>query len=273
MLSNILSQSAFWVVNKKLAVKIGLEETILLSDLITKQQYFLERGELTDGFFYNTSENLTKDTGLTYYQQKSRISKLEKLELIETNLIGMPAKLHFKIQENNVLSVLEVCTDRKEDVKTTNSKTKEFKNKHKDDFTSAKDVKEGVNKIYDFYPTKCVIRGSNTGKSKKNKNQIDVLLKTNTIDELIYIIEWYVDECKKSNVYMKNFSTFLNNLPELPKSDTLKTNKNNKEIRALVRWLSTNYRTKYADEVSNEKANELAELGYTNEDFLNRFRL
>lgn len=73
---------------------------------------------------------------------------------------------------------------------------------------------EGVEKVYRAYPTKCPVRGTATGKCQKNKNQIRTLLKKHTPDELVWTINRYIDECTRGNVYIKNFGTFLNQLPD-----------------------------------------------------------
>ena len=39
-MKHLLSSSAFLIVNKHLAKQIGLKPTILLSDLISKEEYF-----------------------------------------------------------------------------------------------------------------------------------------------------------------------------------------------------------------------------------------
>ena len=52
-MKHLLSSSAFLVVNKTLAKNIGLKETILLADLISKEEYFIDNG-MTDGWFFNT---------------------------------------------------------------------------------------------------------------------------------------------------------------------------------------------------------------------------
>ena len=71
-----------------------------------------------------------------------------------------------------------------------------------------------IETIYKLYPTKCLVRGASSGKSKNNKNKIKILLKEYTVIELGDIIKRYCLECVKDNVYMKNFSTFLNNVPD-----------------------------------------------------------
>lgn len=71
-----------------------------------------------------------------------------------------------------------------------------------------------VERVYKAYPTKCPVRGAPTGKSAKNKEQIKRLLKSHSADDLIFIIERYVGECERGQVYIKNFNTFLNQLPD-----------------------------------------------------------
>lgn len=75
---------------------------------------------------------------------------------------------------------------------------------------------ENVELIYNSYPTRCVVGGRSTGKSAKNKDKIKALLKKITSAKLIDTIKWYVEDCKKTNTYMMNFSTFLNNIPDVP---------------------------------------------------------
>ena len=50
-MKNLLSSTAFLVVNKKLAKEIGLLEVVLLADLISKEEYFTENQQLIDGWF------------------------------------------------------------------------------------------------------------------------------------------------------------------------------------------------------------------------------
>lgn len=88
------------VVNKKLIHAIGLHEAILYSELLSKRSYFDSRGQLENGYFYNTAENLHKDTGLSAKQQRKAIKTLEELGLIKTHLHGVPARKFFKIVDD-----------------------------------------------------------------------------------------------------------------------------------------------------------------------------
>jgi len=102
-MKHLLSSSAFIVLNKELARQVGLKEAVLLADLISKEEYFIANG-MTDGWFFNTAKNIEDDTCLTSHQQRKAIKSLKDLGIIETKLVGIPAKQHFKIMENKLLS-------------------------------------------------------------------------------------------------------------------------------------------------------------------------
>ena len=72
-----------------------------------------------------------------------------------------------------------------------------------------------VEEVYKKYPTKCLINGNSTGKGAKDKTKIKALLKQHSKNELLETIELYVKDCVATNRFMKNFSTFLNNLPSI----------------------------------------------------------
>ena len=102
-MKHLLSSSAFLIVNKQLAKQVGLKGAVLLADLISKEEYFIANG-MTDGWFFNTAKNIEKDTCLTSHQQRKAIKNLKDLGILETKVVGIPAKQHFKIIENKLLS-------------------------------------------------------------------------------------------------------------------------------------------------------------------------
>ena len=104
-MKHLLSSSAFIVLNKELARQVGLKEAILLADLISKEEYFIENG-MTDGWFFNTEANIEKDTTLTPYQQRKCLKTLKTNLVLETKRKGIPAKQYFKINELQVIKLL-----------------------------------------------------------------------------------------------------------------------------------------------------------------------
>ena len=126
-IKTILSQGAFWQINKALAQNVGLEAALLLSDLIDRESYFENRDMLVningEGFFFVTSEQIEQSTTLSYHKQRKCLKTLKNKGMIKTFLRGVPAKTHYKIDENKIWSYLK--TSSKEISKPV---LKEFKN-------------------------------------------------------------------------------------------------------------------------------------------------
>lgn len=109
VLRKLLMSSGSLVINKQLAHALGLEAAIMYSELLSKIDYFDERGELTeDREFFNTIEDMEKDTTLSEYQQKKAIKILQDLNLIRVKVKGLPARRYFWINEDYdfVMSVI-----------------------------------------------------------------------------------------------------------------------------------------------------------------------
>ena len=127
-MKHLLSSTAFIVLNKELARQVGLKEAVLLADLISKEEYFIANG-MTDGWFFNTAKNIEEDTCLTTHQQSKAIKRLKDLGILETKVVGIPAKKHFKIIENKLVSYFN--TSFKKSDKQVFKKTKTI-NKNKE---------------------------------------------------------------------------------------------------------------------------------------------
>ena len=101
----LLSSSAFLIVNKQLAKQIGLKATVLLADLISKREYFSEQ-DMDSDWFFNTEENITRDTTLSAHQQREALKILKAQGCIAVERRGLPAKNYFRIFESQVLQLL-----------------------------------------------------------------------------------------------------------------------------------------------------------------------
>ncbi len=89
------------VINKNLSHAIGLNETIIYSELLSRYNYFYIREELdNEGFFFNTVNDLQLATCIGEKTQKKAITTLKKLGLIEYKIKGIPPKRYFKIVNN-----------------------------------------------------------------------------------------------------------------------------------------------------------------------------
>jgi len=92
------------VINKNLIFSLGLHESIIYAELVSRYIYFADKDNLTeDGYFFNTITDLQSGTGLGEKPQRTAIKNLEKLGLIDKNLRGIPPKRYFKVVDNSEL--------------------------------------------------------------------------------------------------------------------------------------------------------------------------
>jgi len=106
MKKSILASSPFLILNKSLLVAFGIDANVVLSHLYQQQNYFKDQGQLVNGMFFCTTENISCVTTLSYYQIKQAIATLVKWGILEVKRKGVPAKLYFKIDESQILKNL-----------------------------------------------------------------------------------------------------------------------------------------------------------------------
>jgi len=127
LLFDLLRADGSIVVNKKLAKGVGLHQAIMYSELISKYLYFSKRGELKEGYFFNTVENMEQDTCLSDYQQREAIAKLKDLGLIDYKVKGIPPKRYFKIiVSEKVSKILNALFSKDKALRIDSQKTEEL---------------------------------------------------------------------------------------------------------------------------------------------------
>ena len=118
-------------VNRYLAHSMGMAETIIYSALISKYTYYRDNGKASDGWFYSTIEDLQESTTYGRKVQTSAINKLVGYGLLESKLMGMPAKRYFRlISDTDKLAALieqgqEICADMRRKNDTTETEAAE----------------------------------------------------------------------------------------------------------------------------------------------------
>ncbi len=134
LVRNLLGSDAFWQVNKRIAQEIGLFEAILIADLIAKDKYFDDRNQLDeDGYFFNTRDNIKKDTCISKHQQRNAIKKLEENGYIDSKKVGMPSKAYYRINYSQLFNILTYSRSKIEPLvveKLHTNKNKEIKIKN-----------------------------------------------------------------------------------------------------------------------------------------------
>lgn len=105
-LVSLIASNNYIVVNKQLARAFGLEEALLLGELASEMEYWQQRGELQDGYFYSTIENVKDSTTLSDKRQRSALATLEAAGIVDIKLAGLPAKRHIRINEKQLALIL-----------------------------------------------------------------------------------------------------------------------------------------------------------------------
>jgi hypothetical protein len=104
---DLLRSDGSIVINKALAHLIGLNETILLSEIISLYKFYEKVKRLDDGgFFYATHDTIEDNTTLKKDTQIRTVKKLVELGLITSELRGLPAKRHFNINEDAIAKLV-----------------------------------------------------------------------------------------------------------------------------------------------------------------------
>jgi DNA-binding transcriptional ArsR family regulator len=100
MLKSILGNDSYWSINKTLAKKLGLEETVLLQHMIDITAYKNMGDE-----FYQQMNRLSKELGLSERKISNHIDKLKNMGLISVTKKGIPAKNYYTLNSDNILDI------------------------------------------------------------------------------------------------------------------------------------------------------------------------
>lgn len=169
----LIANSNFIAVNKVLAKKIGLEESILMGELASEYTYWQNQGQLQDGFFFSTIENIEENTTLNRYRQDKAMKTLKSLELVEVVLKGIPAKRFIKINEKKLIEILDnnVAEDEQTSLLNINNLDCQFSTPNKNN------INKNNNK-------------NNIKKERKKETNYDIIINDMVIDnqikELLY---------------------------------------------------------------------------------------
>ena len=214
--------------NVGIAQKYGVNEAIFLNNLIfwIKKNIANEK-HCYDGYYW-TYNSITSFEKLfpfwTKRQIRTVIEKLKEKNIIKTgnyNKSGYDRTKWYAIKDPSICQICQIenpimtnqFDQNDKPIPDINTDNKTYINTDIDN--SDKELKEQIDEIYKLYPARCIITNRSLYKSSKNKEKIKKLLKEKGFDFLKETILLYLKECKKSNTYMKNFNTFLNNFPDL----------------------------------------------------------
>lgn len=109
----IFSSQAYLTVNKRLLKHYGPDVAIFLSNLVDKYKYFADKNMLIDNiWFFLLHEQQTEQTGLTITKIRTCKTLLKEDNILETKLIGIPAKEHYKLNLDLLLDKIQLSAVR-----------------------------------------------------------------------------------------------------------------------------------------------------------------
>ncbi len=182
------------------------------------------------GVLVTSLRNIAEETGLTLQEVRTALQKLSASGecLVEVTQLPTQGATHGIAQRATKITICKYeqyqgkqKTDNttSNTISNTESNTSTSINKEDNKDNAHARESEIIDRIYSLYPSS-TIRGNgkcSTGKCAKDKKRIATLLKNHTEEQITKIIERYVKE--QDGQYLKNFSTFLNNLPEYQDDD------------------------------------------------------
>ncbi len=98
-------------VNYTLIRKYGLHVAVLVGELASEARYYKNKGQLEDGWFFSTVENIENHTGLNAYYQRESIKAMQDLGIVETKYSGLPRKRYFRV---DAMRIIEEMSDAEE---------------------------------------------------------------------------------------------------------------------------------------------------------------
>ena len=257
----LISTSNFITVNKDLIKELGLEEAILLGELASEYDYWNNKNEIEDGYFYSTIENIEEETTLTAYKQRKCLENLKNNGFVDIQIRGIPAKRYIKINEEKVI---EIFNNKLLKNLTTGCKK-----------ISQLEVKKlnGNNNIINNNINKNIKKEKN----KKRKTFEEVLAENNCSEELESSIRDFIDMRKtiKKPMTSRALELLIKNLEKL-------TNLEEEKIAILNQSIERGWQTVYPLKTNNmrnslkgeikeeEKQEELKEIdisGLTPEEY------
>lgn len=105
--SSLLASTGFIVTNKRIVQRLGLSEAVLIGELCSEYNYWKSRGEVSDGWFFSTVENIERETGIKKVTQASLLKKLSEAGLLKYQRRGLPPKRHIFLDFDAIARILD----------------------------------------------------------------------------------------------------------------------------------------------------------------------
>lgn len=102
----------------------GVKAGIMLSQLC----YWFGKGADPDGWIFKTEKEFEEETALTIREQEGARKLLVKCGFVEIRRMGMPAKLHFKLNQATIEGAIEIYLGRTSSAESAEPVTRKAQN-------------------------------------------------------------------------------------------------------------------------------------------------
>ena len=206
------------------------ENDLWLCEPFTRGQAWIDLLLLANhesGYFYKRGVKIDLKRGQVGWSELALSNRWKwSRNKVRKFLSELEKEQQIKQQKTNVTQILTLINydkyqqkDNKQNNRRTTEGQQKDTNNNENNENNENNDNDSVNDIYNYYPSKCSVSNRSTGKSrKKDCKKIEQLLKEYSIDKLKSIIDRYKSECLNTKTYMKNFATFLNNIPDYDES-------------------------------------------------------
>lgn len=235
-------------------INIDANDLLILQDLADfMNRKSIIKYSINDNFYFSITYNaIIEDLPILNIKKQAlrdRIDKLCSLGIIEKQIVKNETGSWTAFRLSELYESLKYGLEKEGGVYQTthggcvsnytpnNNTTILSNNNNKKENSEKEKIDAFVEKIYKMYPAKCPMRNISLGKTKKDKERIEKLLKFYSMEDIEKVVKHEIDE-KYGKAYMSNFSTFLNNFPD-PQSlfgdnstnvESTNTNNNEKEV-------------------------------------------
>ena len=189
----LLSANSYIQYPRFLGNFIGVNEAVLLSAFCDKDSWCDFNMENYDGWFYYLRDEIKIETGLTESQQRTALKTLTDLCIINTKRAGIPAKVYYKIDINELESVLN---DAYNTYKAHKSQWSQNMTTSGAENMTTSDIENRISTIDKNINIK--INNKSTGAGAHSKNHSKVYKQRNTLEDTLESGK-DIDEQKKAS--------------------------------------------------------------------------
>lgn len=163
-----LDFSNYVAVNRSLISRYGLHVAVMVGELASEARYWSQKGELDDGWFFSTVENVEERTGLTAYFQREALKVMQDAGIVEVGYRGLPRKRYIRLHADAIIEAMEPLTASREEPLPLEDNSLDANN-NKEELETKESKKDSYDSIVDAFTDSEELREAIFGYIKMRK--------------------------------------------------------------------------------------------------------